>query len=180
MADTVETVEVDLTEKQKQFCLEYMVDLNATQAAIRAGYSKNSAREIGTENLSKPAIQEYLSSLMAARSNKTSITAEYVLNRIAEIDQMDVLDILNDDMSMKPIREWPKSWRTTLSGLDVSEISVGGDSVAILKKIKWPDKVKNLELMGRHIAVRAFEKEQDQGNDDMASVLQSLIDRLPN
>lgn len=177
MADTVD---LDLTEKQKQFCLEYMVDLNATQAAIRAGYSENTAAATGAENLRKPYIQQYLASLLNKRSERTLIDADYVLRRISEIDQMDVLDILNDDMSMKPIRDWPKSWRTTLSGLDISQINMGDDSISILKKIKWPDKVKNLELMGRHVSVRAFEKEQDLGNGDMASVLQSLIDRLPS
>ncbi len=89
-----------------------------------------------------------------------------MLNRIAEIDQMDVLDILNDDMSMKPISEWPKSWRTTLSGLDVNEISLDGDVKSIIKKIKWPDKVKNLELMGRHVSVRAFDKRDDDSDND--------------
>ncbi len=74
----------DLTEKQKLFCKEYMVDLNATQAAIRAGYSENSAKEIGCENLTKPNIQEYLEKQMAKRSAKTEITAEYVLETIKE------------------------------------------------------------------------------------------------
>ena len=74
----------DLTEKQKLFCKEYMVALNATQAAIRAGYSENSAKEIGCENLTKPNIQEYLEKQMAKRSAKTEITAEYVLETIKE------------------------------------------------------------------------------------------------
>ncbi len=143
-----------------------MVDLNATQAAIRAGYSENAATNIGAENLRKPYIQEYLTSLLNKRSERTLINADYVLNRIAEIDQMDVLDILNDDMSMKPISEWPKSWRTTLSGLDVNEISLDGDVKSIIKKIKWPDKVKNLELMGRHVSVRAFDKRDDDSDND--------------
>lgn len=62
-----------------------------------------------------------------------------------EIDQMDVIDILNDDGSLKPIREWPKIWRTTLSGFDLSSTIMNMDETSIetiLKKIKWPDKVK--------------------------------------
>ena len=68
---------------------------------------------------------------------------------------MDVLDILLQNGELKPIKDWPKVWRTTLSGMDVVEI-VSADSAALLKKIKWPDKVKNLELLGRHVSVQAF------------------------
>ena len=73
-----------LTGKQEMFCKEYLIDLNATQAAIRAGYSKNTAQEIGSENLSKPLIQEHLQKAMDERSERTEITADYVLNTIRD------------------------------------------------------------------------------------------------
>lgn len=73
-----------LTPKQEAFCLEYIVDLNGTQAAIRAGYSEKTARQVATENLAKPYIQEYVQSLMDKRAVKVSITAEDVLNDILE------------------------------------------------------------------------------------------------
>jgi len=169
-----------LTAKQEAFCQEYMIDLNATQAAIRAGYSESTAGSIGGENLQKPEIQARISQLKAERSESTKIDAAYVLRRLHQIDEMDVADILNDDLTMRPLRDWPKTWRTTLSGLDIQQLAVGEDSVSIIKKIKWPDKVKNLELLGRHVDVKAFEKEQEKPSDDMATVLQSLIDKLPN
>ncbi len=75
----------DLTDKQAMFCKEYMVDLNATQAAIRAGYSEHTANVIGPENLAKPCIQEVIQKLMEKRSNKIELTAEYILNNIIEI-----------------------------------------------------------------------------------------------
>jgi len=153
----------DLTPKQEMFCQEYLVDLNATQAAIRAGYSESTAGSIGGENLQKPEIQIRITELKLARSEETKIDAAYVLTRLHQIDQMDVIDILNDDMSIKPITQWPKCWRQYLSGFEVAEMFNGnGDDKAmagVLKKIKWPDKVKNLELLGRHVAVKAFEKE---------------------
>ena len=74
-----------LTSKQELFCLEYMVDLNATQAAIRAGYSENSAGAIGGENLQKPEIQERIQELKAERASKVLITAEDVLKNIIAI-----------------------------------------------------------------------------------------------
>ncbi|HHR6440491.1 TPA: terminase small subunit [Providencia alcalifaciens] len=149
-----------LTDKQEMFCREYLIDLNATQAAIRAGYSVKTANRTASENLSKPDIQIRISELMKERSDRLQIDADYVLNRLVEIDQMDVLDILHDDGGIKPIHEWPKVWRTSLSGMDLAEMFESKDGerdlIGIMKKIKWPDKVKNLELLGKHKNVSAF------------------------
>ncbi|HFI8091628.1 TPA: terminase small subunit [Escherichia coli] len=144
-----------LTDKQELFAREYLKDLNATQAAIRAGYSEKTARATGSEKLSKPDIADRIAELKAERNEEVGIDAAYVLRRLTEIDQMDVLDILLANGELKPIKDWPKVWRTTLSGMDVVEM-VSADSAALLKKIKWPDKVKNLELLGRHVSVQAF------------------------
>ncbi|EHX2415852.1 terminase small subunit [Escherichia coli] len=149
-----------LTPKQELFCREYLKDLNATQAAIRAGYSEKTANEQASRLLAKVNVQNFVAELKAARIEQTGIDAAYVLRRLVEIDQMDVLDIMTDDMSLKPVSEWPASWRRYLSGFDLAEMFEGrGDDremVGILKKIKWPDKVKNLELLGRHVSVQAF------------------------
>ncbi len=75
------------TPKQALFCKEYLIDLNATQAAIRAGYSKKTAGKIGQENLVKPEIQKYLQKSMDKRIEKTEITAEYILKNIKEIGE---------------------------------------------------------------------------------------------
>lgn len=66
----------NLTDKQKRFCKEYVIDLNATQAAIRAGYSENSAKEIASENLTKPNIQSFIEELQNTKSNELNITFE--------------------------------------------------------------------------------------------------------
>lgn len=149
-----------MTPKQQRFVEEYLIDLNATAAAERAGYSKKTAYSIGQENLNKPEISSAIAAAQAERAERTKIDADYVLNRLVEIDQMDVLDIMTDDMSLKPVPQWPPVWRRYLSGFDVAEQFEGrGDDremVGILKKIKWPDKVKNLELLGKHVGVQAF------------------------
>lgn len=109
-------------------------------------------------------IQKRIAELMEERNKRMRVSADYVLMRLVEIDQMDVIDILNDDGSLKPIREWPKIWRTTLSGFDLSStiMNMNEDSIeTILKKIKWPDKVKNLELIGKHVDVNAFKERLD-------------------
>ncbi|MCU5775111.1 terminase small subunit [Erwiniaceae bacterium BAC15a-03b] len=151
-----------LTDKQELFAREYLKDLNATQAAIRAGYSEKTARATGCENLTKPDIVERIVQLKGDRNEEVGIDAAYVLRRLVEIDQMDVLDIMTDDMSIKPVSEWPASWRRYLSGFDLADMFEGRgedrEMVGILKKIKWPDKVKNLELLGKHVTVQAFKE----------------------
>ncbi|EPU3936545.1 terminase small subunit [Morganella morganii] len=164
-----------LTDKQEMFCREYLVDLNATQAAIRAGYSDKTARSVGNENLTKPDIEKRIQELMSSRSEQLKVDADYVLKRLVEIDQMDVADILLSNGEIKPIKDWPKVWRITLSGIDVTEMA--GDAAGLLKKIKWPDKVKNLELLGKHISVQAF-REQVKNEHDVVGTLSDLMDEL--
>jgi phage terminase small subunit len=74
-----------LTKKQNAFVKEYLIDLNATQAAIRAGYSEATATEIGYENLTKPHIKVAVEEAMNKRSEKLEITAEYVLSSLKEV-----------------------------------------------------------------------------------------------
>jgi phage terminase small subunit len=74
-----------LTHKQEMFCLEYLVDLNATQASIRAGYSVKTSQAIGAENLTKPLIQVRIAEAMKERSEKTKIDAAYVLKMSNEL-----------------------------------------------------------------------------------------------
>ncbi|GEK48441.1 terminase [Bisbaumannia pacifica] len=154
-----------LTPKQERFVEEYLVDLNATQAAIRAGYSEKRASETAYQLLQKPSVRDAIAAGKAERSEATKIDAAYVLQRLVEIDQMDVADILADDGSILPVKQWPRAWRLTLSGLDVQELWEGsGDEremTGLLKKIKWPDKVKNLELLGKHVDVQAFKEQRE-------------------
>lgn len=74
-----------LTEKQILFCNEYLIDLNATQAAIRAGYSEKSARFIGNENLTKPYIQEYIENLMQDKQSGLIATQDEVLETLTAV-----------------------------------------------------------------------------------------------
>ncbi len=73
-----------LTDKQQKFVDEYLIDLNATQVAIRAGYSERSAKEIGCENLTKPNVVEAVRKAFKIRSKRTQIDQDYVLNAIKE------------------------------------------------------------------------------------------------
>lgn len=164
-----------LTDKQQRFVDEYLIDLNATQAAIRAGYSEKTAAAIGSENLIKPNIQNAIQEAQAKRQEQTQIDAAYVLRRLVEIDQMDVLDIMDDQMKIRPVNEWPKVWRQYVVNLENLELS---DGEGCFKKIKWPDKVKNLELLGRHVSVGAFKDKVEHSGKLEIQSLSDLMDEL--
>ena len=172
-----------LTAKVEAYCQEYIkCPENQTQAAINAGYSHKTAGKFASKNMRDERVKKRIAELMEERNKRMRVSADYVLMRLVEIDQMDVLDILNDDGSLKPIREWPKIWRTTLSGFDLSStiMNMNEDSIeTILKKIKWPDKVKNLELIGKHVDVNAFkERLEVSGTVTIADRMAKARDRV--
>ena len=156
-----------LTAKQEIFCKEYLIDLNGTQAAIRAGYSEKTARQIAEQNLSKLDIQNRVSELKQSRNAQLDVDGTYVLKRLIEWDQLDVLDILTDTGGFNPISEWPKVWRTSISAMDVSTLMKQEEDIETrIMKVKWPDKVKNLELIGKHVDVQAFKDKVDLSSED--------------
>ena len=166
-----------LTAMQEAYCQSYIkTPENQTQAAINAGFSPNTAAVKASVMMRDERIQKRIAELMEERNKRMRVSADYVLMRLVESDQMDVLDILNDDGGMKPIAEWPKVWRTSLSAMDIATIKTTQASLQkengeadlsvedvehILKKVKWPDKVKNLELIGKHVDVNAFKERLD-------------------
>ncbi|EAM1386822.1 terminase small subunit [Salmonella enterica] len=165
-----------LTAMQEAYAQEWIkCPENQTQAAINAGFSPKTAAVKASVMMRDERIQKRIAELMEERNKRLRVSADYVLLRLVEIDQMDVLDILNDDGSLKPISQWPKIWRTTLSGFDLSStiINMNEDAIEnILKKIKWPDKVKNLELIGKHVDVMAFKERLE------VNVKMTIADRM--
>jgi len=141
----------NLNEKQKRFCEEYMIDLNATQSAIRAGYSEDTARQIGSENLSKPVISSYIEQLMLDRSNRTTITADKVLQELARMAFFNVQDVQDDKGNTKPFNEWSRDDLACIQ--EITETKMGNDdaSMVINQKFKASDKKANLELIGKHL-----------------------------
>ena len=165
-----------LTTKQEIFCLEYLTDLNATQAAIRAGYSKETANRIGSEILTKLDVQNRISELKKQRSEKIGINSDYILKRLYEIDNLDIADILNNEGDLLPVTQWSESWRKTVNSIEVSSIKIGDDIISYLKKVRLPDKIKNLELLGKHIDVAAFRERLDVKGEINANFRLSVIE----
>lgn len=160
-----------LTDKQARFVEEYLLDLNATQAAIRAGYSADTARSIGSENLTKPDVQDAIAAAKAERSARTKIDAAWVLQRLADEAEADVADLYTDDGMLKPVKEWPLIWRKGLvAGLDVEELFEGRgedrEHVGTLRKLRLSDRMKRIELIGKHVDVNAFRENVAHSNPD--------------
>lgn len=161
-------------------------------ARLSAGYSEkmsSAAQSVDADKLfNHPKISLRIKELQAVKmevaEKQFQIDAGYVLRRFKEIDELDILDIIKEDLSaFRPLNEWPKVWRTSISGVDMKRIISGGDAPIemLIEKIKWPDKLKNLELLGRHISVNAFVKEDDKTPaNSMAEALCKLIDRFPS
>lgn len=155
-----------LTPKQQKFCEEYLIDLNATQAAIRAGYSEDTAGSMGSENLKKPEIQEYLSQRQNELKTKTGITQERVLNELAKIAFFDMRNAYTVDGSLKSPKEFDDDAAGAISGIDIYEERVSdADSdekivVGTTKKIKLHDKIRALDALGKHLGI--YEKDNRQ------------------
>ncbi|HHR5522857.1 TPA: terminase small subunit [Klebsiella pneumoniae] len=177
-----------LTVMQESYAQEYVkCPENQTQAAINAGFSPKSAHVKASTMMRDERIQKRIAELMEERNKRLRVSADYVLLRLVEIDQMDVIDILDDEGGLKPISQWPKVWRTSISAVDINRIRMAmkddeEDIESTLQKIKWPDKVKNLELIGKHVDVNAF-KERMEVNvnvtiaDRMAAARRRLKER---
>jgi phage terminase small subunit len=141
-----------MTPKQQRFVEEYLIDLNATQAAIRAGYSADTARSIGSENLTKPDIQDAIAEGAAKRSEQTAIDAAYVLRQAVKLHERCMQEI-------SPIVDRKGMQVTDEAGNPLYEFNAMGAS-------------KALELVGKHVSIQAF-KDKIEHSGGMSLVVSS-------
>ena len=142
-----------LTPKQKMFCQEYIKDLNATQAAIRAGYSEKTSYSIGNENLNKPEISEYIQALSEKRSERTEITADMVVKELAKIAFMKESEFYSDDGDVKALSELSEDQKSALASYQFKRVNLGEGEFLDVPVFKAQDKMKALELLGKHLAI---------------------------
>lgn len=147
-----------MTPKQKRFVEEYIIDLNATQAAIRAGYAESGARTEGARLLADADIGAAISAALAARSERTAIDADWVLKRLDMEASADLADLYTESGQLKPVHQWPLIWRQGLvAGLEaVEEKDERGNVIGMVQKVKLSDRIKRVELIGKHVGVQAF------------------------
>ena len=141
---------VKLTDKQERFCEEYLIDLNATQASIRAGYSKKTAKQAGSENLSKPVISEKIAELKAARSKRLAIDADWVLSQAVKVHSRCMQEEAVTDADGSPTGEY---------------------------KFEHSGANKSLELIGKHVSVQAFldKKQVDANIQTIVNVISTVM-----
>jgi phage terminase small subunit len=133
--------DIKLTAKQEMFCKEYLIDLNGAQAAIRAGYSKDSARIEASRLLTNDNIQQYLQELKAKREEKLEINALWVLNQAVKVH--------NRCMEEKELM-------TEFNGKE--RVPLKNESGEYLYKFDSTGALKALDLIGKHINIKAFDK----------------------
>lgn len=142
---------MSLSPKQKRFCEEYMIDLNATQAAIRAGYSVKTAGQIGEQNLKKLDISRKIEQLQAERSRRTGITADRVLQELAKIAFVNPMDVI--DTETVSVKSTDPDDTAAIASVRQKTFPTMAGKTGIEREIKLYDKVKALELLGKHLGL---------------------------
>lgn len=147
----------DLTAKQQRFVEEYLVDLNATQAAIRAGYSEDSARQIASENLSKPYIQDFITAARLKLATKTGATVERVIQEYARLAFLDIRKAFDDEGRLLPIHQIDDDTAAAIAGIETEKLFEGHgedrEQIGTLHKVRLADKVRALDSLGEHLGM---------------------------
>ncbi|MBD2753801.1 terminase small subunit [Spirosoma validum] len=150
-----------LTAKQKRFCQEYVIDHNATKAAIRAGYSEKSARFTACELLGNVGVQEFIEELEKSLTKRLEdrylISKERVLNEYARAAFSDIRTYYNEDGTLKNVTELTDGDAAALSSLETDEIKLGETVIGNTRKIKLYDKLRALDSIARVMGYNAPE-----------------------
>lgn len=147
--------------KQQRFVDEYLIDLNATQAAIRAGYSPKTANEQGARLLANVSVQDAVSRAQAERSRRTGISQDRILRELAKIALLNISDVVNLDTVT--IKEGATREDTAC----IASVKIKTGNVTE-REIKTHDKLKALDLLGRHLGMFTGQAGQDIEDIDKA------------
>lgn len=139
-----------MTKRQKCFVEEYLIDLNATQAAIRAGYSPKTAKDIGCQNLAKLNIQSAIAEQMAERSKRTGVSQDRVVRELARIAFVKLTDIVDEDGRIRSTAT--EDDLACLESLKCSR-SEFDNGISESREVRTPSKLKALELLGKHLGM---------------------------
>jgi phage terminase small subunit len=130
-----------------------------------AGYRSTHSSKIFAKEIVQARVAELQAQKARAAEEEFKIDANYVLKQLVDIHRMDIADILDEEDQVRPVKEWPQIWRRTISQFDVEALLSGRGknhvSIGVLKKIKWPDQVRILDMIGKHIEVNAFKEVQE-------------------
>lgn len=148
-----------LTPKQERFCQEYVKDLNATHAAKAAGYSAKTAEVQGSRVLGYAKVRSRIQELMDRRAEKAEVSAEWILKEILRVASVDLSQCYGEDGQLLHPKEMPNDVRRAISAIDVHKDFTEGVEIGETRKVKLYDKLKALELLGRHLKMFKAELE---------------------
>lgn len=148
-----------LNPKQQRFVEEYLIDLNATQSAIRAGYSPKTATAIASENLAKPNISAAIACAMAERSKRTGITQDRVLEELAKVAFIKLTDIVDDTGKIKA--DATDEDRACIESIKYKRTDTD-TGYSEEREVKASPKLKALELIGRHLGMFESHSSKEQ------------------
>ena len=187
-----------MTDMQRLFCEEYLIDLNATQAAIRAGYSSKRASEQAYQLLQKTTVQNYIQQKMNERSERTKVTQDFVIKELMAIASVNATDYArvvekraNAEVegNLIPLYDAdgnPVMYRTVEPVLTEELTETQKKALSVIKKgrdgfeIKPYDKLRALEMLGRHLGMwdKREEEQEVQQNDGFLEALQSEVGNI--
>lgn len=162
-----------LNDKQKRFCEEYVIDWNATRAAIAAGYSEHTAKQMGYENLTKPYIADYIEEIQKDLSKLAGISA---LRNILELKKMaytNIADFKKDWLTLEEFNELDEDTKAAISEIQHTETTFGENGKKETIKFKLHDKQKALEILNRMLGWNAPDK------SDITTKGESIIPQSP-
>ena len=142
---------MNLTPKQQRFADEYLIDLNATQAAIRAGYSPKSAEQQGSALLRNPKVRAYIDTRMAEHSRRTGVTQERIIRELARIAFLDPTQLVNMDTA-ELLENAAADDRAAIASVKVKTIPTP-EGTGLEREVRFADKIKALELLGKRFGM---------------------------
>jgi phage terminase small subunit len=167
---------MSLTPKRATFVREYLVDLNGTQAAIRAGYSSRTAEKIASELVRVPEVAKAIQAGMDARAARVQVNADDILRELLRIARVDIGQAFTEDMKLRPLHEIPEDVRRAIAGVEIDETFEGsGDNrewTGYTKKVKFWDKPRALELLGKHL--KLFTEKVEHSGDVRIEIVRNV------
>lgn len=146
-----------LGPKQNRFVAEYLKDLNATAAAIRAGYAETSAESQGSRLLRNAKVKKAVAEAMERRSERVEVKADDVLRELIRIFSVDIGKAYDKEGRLLPLHEMPEDIRRAIAGIETDELYAGGGESRVeigqTRKVKFLDKTKAIELAMRHLGL---------------------------
>ncbi len=136
----------ELSPKQKRFCQEYLIDLNATKAAVRSGYSKKTAKEQGSRLLTNVAVSEFIKSNQDNTAKRLEITAQMVSDELYKVGFANIQDYIKKGFTIEDIQKLKKEHAAAIESISIEETKFGTKV-----KFKLHDKISALEKLGKHI-----------------------------